>query len=128
MALLPRTKSVALRATVLFLVILLACASVNSTYMLLRGNYMAAIIGLCIWLPLAYGLWNLNNSARIGISFLLWCVAILIPVGMINPFAAINGPGPPFPDVWDLVIQIYPCVAVAVLALDILGKHKREFT
>ncbi len=127
MTFLPKTKSIALRAVIVLLTILLACAIINGVRMALLGIYVPVVVSLCIWLPLAYGLWNLKNAARVGISILLWWVAIVVPVGMINPFAAINGPGPPFPDVWDLAMLVYPCAAVALVALHVLGKYKKEF-
>jgi hypothetical protein len=100
----------------------LAYLAVSSDMMFLRLS-VATIACL-----LAAGLLRRSASARTFTVWVLWFIVIVVPFGMINPFAAINGRGPPFPDVWDLVIWIYPCVAAALVVLHILGKHKKEFT
>jgi hypothetical protein len=58
---------------------------------------------------------------------MLWFFVIAIPLGTLNPFAAMNDYGPNPPSVWELAAKVYAGVAVAVFALHILGKYKSEF-
>ncbi|MEP7157558.1 MAG: hypothetical protein ABI905_17380 [Betaproteobacteria bacterium] len=124
---LQRTRSHSLRVVIVVLTLLFIAASLLSLITVANGDVVRGLIGLAIFIPLAWGLWTLNNAARIGTCVLLWYVAIIVPCGAINPFAAINDYGPNSPDVWTLVAYIYPCVALAVLCLHVLGKHKSEF-
>ena len=124
----PKTEIPALRAVVFFVIFICIAASANSLRLAFLGDFVTALIGLAIWIPLAVGLWKLKKMARGATILMLWYVVIIVPLGMINPFAAINDYGPNPPNVWSLAAWIYPCVVIALCVLHILGKYKKEFT
>lgn len=95
--------------------------------MAIDGNWFALLIAAGLWIPLAVGLWLLHPLARGVTVVILWVIVIVAPVGLINPFAAINDYGPDFPSVGTLVAYIYPVVACGVYLLHVLIKHKSEF-
>lgn len=91
------------------------------------GDWFSCLLAIGLWLPLGIGLWQLRPLARKVVVGVLWCIVVVVPVAAINPFAAINGDGPPFRPVGELVALIYPWVVASLFALHVLGKHKGEF-
>lgn len=57
----------------------------------------------------------------------LWLIAVFLPLGLINPFAAIDNPDPTPPSALRLALLVYPWVATSLFAIHVLGKYKNEF-
>ena len=80
---------------------------------------------MVVILPIGVGLWLLKEVARkIVIFFIMFSMVIIVPVGLINPFMAMDVKDPP--DVTQLVISIYPWVNLGLLFVPILGIHKKN--
>lgn len=92
----------------------------------LEGAYLS-LAGVLFWSVLAVGLIQLHSWARMLVVVMLWFAIIIVPLGLINPFAAMNDYGPYPPSVWVLSIWVYSGVAAAVLVLHLLGTYKSNF-
>jgi hypothetical protein len=58
----------------------------------------------------------------------LWLVVFIVPLGTINPFAAMDELGPSHPPLWELIVfRIAPWVVPSLFAIHVLGKYKGEF-
>lgn len=74
---------------------------------------------------LILGLWRVTEWARLSLTVIVLAGAVVVPVGIINPFAAMDWINPP--TVWELAVQVYvPCL-VAVVYVFALGRFKGEF-
>jgi len=94
----------------------------------LAGQPLIGLFAVAFWVPLAIGLWVLNPAARVIALAGLWLVIIVVPLGVINPFAAMDELGPNPPPVWELLVYwVAPWVVPALIAIHVLGKHKGEF-
>jgi hypothetical protein len=92
----------------------------------IKGGITSLAIVTALIFPLIVGLWFLKELARKVVSTILILLTILLPIGIINPFAAMDmQPSPP--GVWELAFQVYPWVAVGLLIVHVLGKYKSEF-
>ncbi len=91
----------------------------------MSGKYLPLIFAILLWGPLAWGLWRLHPLARKVAVLLLWLVVIVLPIGLINPFAAMDGLVSVAP--LQVAIPVYGVVAMALFCLHILGKHKKAF-
>jgi len=127
--LLPRTKepTLCLVVVVLSSSCLLECLNYLhlTFYDQWGGGY--ALIGVFFWLPLACGLWMLRPSARRVVVLVLWFLIVVLPVGIINPFTAMDELGPDPPSAWVLAAWVYPFVGLGVFFLHVLGKYRCEF-
>lgn len=124
---LPDEKSHILKLVLLLLIGGCAAMSVSAVWMAFSGRLMPLGVSLMLWLPLAWGLWRLHPLARKVAVVLLWLVVIVLPIGLINPFAAMDGAIDPHTSIWTLAIPVYMLVALAVFMLHILGKHRSAF-
>ena len=125
MNLFPKTKIRILRYTVLIICIGLAYLLIKS---IILGGIYRYIFALLFLLPILVGLWLLKEPARLIANGIIIFASIVVPFGLINPFAAINAPDPNFPSVWELSISIFPWVIIGLVVAHILGKYKSEFT
>lgn len=93
-------------------------------------NALRAPISLAVaplFAVLSWGLWRLKTWARWITVFVLWFCVIVIPIGVLNPFAAMEWEGGA--PRWELLASCVALgVALGLFLLHILGKHKREFT
>lgn len=89
---------------------------------------MPLMISFLLWMPLGWGLWSLRPFARKVAVAMLWLVVIVLPIGVINPFAAMDGMIDLRASLWALIVPVYGVVALALVMLHILGKHKSAFT
>jgi hypothetical protein len=107
------------RALLIASCLVLAFLAFQSAWM---GNPWPLLTAVALWLPLAWGLWRRHPLARRVAQALLWLIVIVLPIGLINPFAAMDGlvSG----SIWALAVPVYGIVAVALFCLHILGKHK----
>ena len=64
------------------------------------GEPLYGVVAVVFWVPLAIGLWLLNPVARLVATGVLWFVVVVVPLGTINPFAAMDELGPNPPPVW----------------------------
>ena len=106
----------------------LACSWVifRSILRLLDGDYLPGVLGIAFWLLLAAGLWIRLALARWVALMILWALVIVIPLGTINPFYAMDIPSPP--PVWELLLfQVVPWVVPSLFAIHVLGKFKNAF-
>jgi len=95
---------------------------------LIRGEPFMLVPAL---LPAAmgYGLWTLRRWARRLMVFLLWFVAVVVPLGVFNPFMAgdmIAETGQA-PDWTQLAIWVGFVEALCIALLHVFGKYKSEF-
>lgn len=126
MKLFPSTKSISLRWTLLGLT--LACGwPIARGIILVATGHLQGLFTIGLFVLLGVGLWLRLHVARALTLVILWFVAIFLPLGLINPFAAMDNPDPNPPSALHLALLIYPWVAAALLVIHILGKHKGEF-
>jgi hypothetical protein len=124
---LPAVSSPALKRVLLLLIC--ACAAIVGNALLLawNGRYLPLALSVVLWLPLVWGLWMLHPLARKVTVGLLWMVVLILPIGVINPFAAMDGAINTDVPLWRLALPVFGIVGLALFALHILGKHKAEF-
>lgn len=125
---LPDLKSPSLKLVLLLLIGGCGVMFVSAVRMAVSGHLVPLVVSLLLWLPLAWGLWWLHPVARKVAVTLLWVTVIVMPIGLINPFAAMDGVVDPHTSIWSLATPIYGLVAVALLCLHILGKYKEAFS
>ena len=126
MTLLPSANSRTLRWTLFSLA--LACLwPVARGVMLIAAGQLQGLLTIGFFALLGAGLWLRLRVARGLALVILWFVAIFLPLGLINPFAAMDNPAPNPPSAWHLALLIYPWVVVSLFAIHVLGKYKDEF-
>jgi hypothetical protein len=124
MRFLPKTRVKSLLFVILALCMTLFHLIVEAV---LSGDEFRVYFAIFCFLPLMIGLWCQFNFVRISVAAVLLVLMIFIPPGIINPFSAINGDTPDFPDAWELVLQVYSWVIVGLMVVHILGKYRSEF-
>jgi len=124
---LPRPVSPALQAVRLSLIAGCLWLAVSAVRESPGGNWLPLGLALLLWLPLAVGLWHYHPLARRIAVFLLWLVVIVLPIGVINPFAAMDGAIDVDQPLWRLALPLLGVIALALAMLHILGKHKDVF-
>lgn len=102
----------------------LAASALSSAF---SGNLLPLLFAAFLWLPLAWGLWQRRPLARRVALALLWLIIVVLPIGVINPFAAMDGLVSVDTPLWKLVVPVFSAVAVALFMVHILGKYKAEF-
>jgi hypothetical protein len=90
------------------------------------GQLQGAVTAI-LSLLLAVGLWHRLHAARLFVLVVLWFVVIVVPIGVINPFAAMDSYGNSPPSVWALIFKVAPWVVGSLFVIHVLGKYKREF-
>lgn len=92
-------------------------------------NAFRAPISLGIALPfavLSWGIWRLKKWARWITVLVLWFCVIVIPIGVLSPFAAMEWEGGA--PRWEVLASwVGVGVALGLFVLHILGKHKGAF-
>jgi predicted transporter len=121
---LPQTKSRPLQMVVIICSLLVAYLGIQT---IMAGGIFRYLFASLLIFPTAVGLWLLKEPARMLFSAVALLAIIFIPAGIFNPFYAMDHQGNP-PPVTDLALAIYPCVAIGLFLVHILGKHKNEFT
>lgn len=124
MNILPMTKSKMLQGTIIVLCVTMLCVFIIA---ILVGGVPRILFAIFIILPNTVGLWLMKEPARLIVSTFIMFLVIVVPLGLINPFAAMDAQDQNSPDVWSLVLEIYPWVAVGLFVVHILGIHKHEF-
>lgn len=122
------TAAPALKAVLAALIagcLALAASALSSAF---AGQYVPLLFAAVLWLPLAWGLWRRRPLARRVAVALLWLVVIVLPIGVINPFAAMDGAIAIDIPLWRLALPVFGIVGLALFALHILGKYKTEFS
>jgi len=122
---LPEVKSPLLRFVLFLLISGCLLLIISAIQMAFAGRLLPLFISLLLWAPLAWGLWQMHPLARKVAVILLWLIVIVLPIGLINPFAAMDGlvSG----ELQDVAVPVYGIVAAALFCLHILGKYKKEF-
>ncbi len=123
---LPDVKFTLLRFVLFLLISGCFWLIVSALQLAFSGRLLPLLISLCLWAPLAWGLWQRHPLARKAAVILLWLIVIILPIGLINPFAAMDGglSG----TLLGVAVPVYGLVAVALYCLHILGKYKQEFS
>ncbi len=117
-----------LRWTLIALVFACAWVIFRSALRVFDGDYLEGLLGITFWLLLATGLWLRIIIARWVALAILWAIVIIIPLGTINPFAAMDELGPYPPPVWKLLLfYVSPWVIPSLFAIHVLGKYKQTF-
>lgn len=117
--------SPALKGVLLLLILCCLWLAVSAVGEAVSGNWLPLVVALLLWLP--WGLWRLHPLARRVAVALLWLVVIVLPIGVINPFAAMDGAVDIGQPLWRLALPVFGGVALVLFALHILGKYKAEF-
>lgn len=91
------------------------------------GKIVPMMFSVFLWLPLAWGLFQRRPLARRVSLVLLWLAIIFLPIGVINPFAAMDGLVSTDTPIWRLAVPVFGVVAVALYMAHILGRHKAAF-
>jgi hypothetical protein len=121
------TTAPAFKAVVLLLVAGCLGLVANSIIQAVAGNLLPLAVSAILWAPLAWGLWQRRPLARRVAVALLWLIVVVLPIGVINPFAAMDGAIDIDTPLWQLALPVFGVVAAALFALHILGKYKAEF-
>ncbi len=117
-----------LRWTLIGLVVTCGWVVYRSVLRVLDGDYVAGALGISFWTLLAAGLWLRLPPARWTALAILWPIVFIIPLGTINPFAAMDELGPYPPPVWRLLLfHVAPWVIPSLFAIHVLGKYKSAF-
>jgi len=126
MKLLPATNSLVLRWTLVALTAAFLWAAFRYIQFAVAGHPLYVLLAAFL-VPLALGLWLLIPAARLLALAACWIVVFIVPLGTINPFAAMEfGPNPPA--LWELIVfRVAPLVGPSLFAIHVLGKHKSEF-
>ena len=125
---LPGASSRALRGLLILLIGVCAAMTTNALIAAFNGRLLPLVLSLVLWIPLAWGLWILHPLARKVTVALLWMVVTVLPIGVINPFAAMDGAIDIDIPLWRLALPVVGGVGLALVALHILGKYKTEFS
>lgn len=118
----------ALKAVLIFLVagcLLLIASAIQRA---LSGAYLPLLFAAVLWAPLAWGLWTRRPLARKVALALLWLIIVVLPIGVINPFAAMDGAISLDTPLWQLAVPVYGGVAAALFAVHVLIKHNAAFS
>ncbi len=127
MKILPSTQFPLLRWTLLVLVAGCVWLAIRDLQLAFSGELLYGVLALGLWVPLAIGLWLRYSVARWVAIVVLWVVAVAVPLGTVNPFAAMDELGPNPPPLWQLLIKVAPWVIGPLFAVHVLGKYKKEF-
>jgi hypothetical protein len=128
MKLLPATDKPVLRWTLVALAVGCIWSAARSIQLALGGAYFSGVLAVALWLPLAVGLWRCHPAARVVAKAVLWLIVIIVPFGIVNPFAAMDELGPNPPPVAELLLfWVAPWVIPSLLAIHVLGKYAAEF-
>jgi hypothetical protein len=121
---LPKTRTPSLLFVILALCGILLYLFTSA---IVSRNFFRVGFALIIFAPLGVGLWLQFNFSRAILAGATLFLAILLPVGLINPFAASDYfPRSP-PDVWDLALDVYPWTVVGLIVVHVLEKYKSQF-
>lgn len=105
------------------------CLALIATALVLAvdGHWLPLVAAALLWAPLAWGLWRRKRLARRVAVVLLWWLVLVLPIGVINPFAAMDGAIDPDTPFWQLAVPVFGGVALALLALHVLIKYRSAF-
>lgn len=122
-----KTPSITLKCVLFMLIAGCAWLAISAVLLAATGNYLPLFFALVLWAPLGWGLWQMHPVARRVAVTLLWLIVVVLPIGVINPFAAMDGVVATDKPLWQVALPVFGVVAMAVFTLHILGKHKAEF-
>ena len=109
------------------LIAALLALAVSAVWEALAGRGVPLVLALVFWLPLAWGLWRRHRLARLGVLAVLWVLLGVLPLGVLNPFAAIDGGVPLDMPLWRLALPIFALVAVVLFMIHVLDKYRAVF-
>jgi hypothetical protein len=92
-------------------------------------NLMSRPVGLLIaplFALLAWGTWTLSRFARWVTILWIWVMLIVMPLGILAPFAGPNAQGSQ-PYWGTMLAAVTPFIVLGFFFLHVFGKHKREF-
>lgn len=125
---LPHTNSRLLLGTVLALVLACLLGAANALAHFVERREVGSLVEGTALVLLGFGLWRLNRFARGACVFLLWCIVIVLPLGIFNPFMMADMAAKSRSlDLTRALLLIVPIVALSLGALHVLAKHKAEF-
>lgn len=117
----------ALRAVQALLIALCLALSGSAIFSALQGRQLPLLLACCLWLPLAWGLWRRHALARRVAVGLLWLVVVFLPLGIINPFAVIDGAVARDTPPWPLILPVLAVLGVALLMIHVLDTYRAHF-
>ncbi|MFZ5483567.1 MAG: hypothetical protein ACOZB0_04980 [Pseudomonadota bacterium] len=119
--------ALALKLVLALLIGLCLALIVTSLVLAVAGHWLPLVAAALLWAPLAWGLWRRKRLARRVAVVLLWWLVLVLPIGVINPFAAMDGAIDPDTPLWHLALPVFGVVAIALLALHVLIKYRSAF-
>lgn len=121
---LPATGSRLLVGIVVVAAAIYGLLAVVLTFNIIRAPL--ALLGVLFFATLSCGMWRLKQWARWITVGAIWIGIIVIPIGVLNPFAAMDWEGGA--PRWEVLASwIALGVASGLFVLHVLGKHKGEF-
>jgi hypothetical protein len=126
MKLLPATDSSLLASTLILVVFGFVWLVFRGIQIVFAGQ-LIGLFSVLLGIFLGSGLWLRLRAARLFVLAVLWFFVIVVPLGTINPFAAMDHHGPNLPSAWELVLRIAPPFLASLFGIHVLGKYKNEF-
>jgi hypothetical protein len=122
---LPPTTHGALLCVVALLAALYALAAIALT--LNAGRAPISLAAAVPFAALSWGMWRLKRWARWITVPALWFCVIVVPIGVLNPFAAMEWEGGA-PPLASLAPWVGFGIVIGLGVLHVLGKHRADFT
>jgi hypothetical protein len=120
---LPRSGSRMLVGVVAAVAVLYSVLALAIVIGLRTPASVAAAIPFAVF---SWGMWRLKKWARWFTVIVLWFCVIVVPVGLLNPFAAMEWQGGA--PRWEvLAFWVALGVVLGLFLLHVLGRHKAEF-
>lgn len=124
----PETARPRVLSLVLVVLIGLCLGLVAAALVLaMAGHWLPLVAAALLWGPLAWGLWRRNRLARRVAVALLWWLVLVLPIGVINPFAVMDGVVALDTPLWHLALPVFGGVGGALFALHVLIKYRAEY-
>ena len=125
MTLLPPTKHKLLSALVIAGCVAMTIPFALSLNAYVKGTAGPIPFGPLIFTALIIGLWRLTEWARKTVTFLTVVCAIIVPIGVVNPFNVLDMKTAPL--LLSLVLQVYLPAIAALIYVYGLSRFKDQF-
>ncbi len=125
MKFLPPTNNKVLLWIVMFGCFFLSLLLYKSVLVYIKGHAGIIPIPSFLTLILLVGLWRVTEWARKTITILVVMSAIIVPIGIINPYNAMEMQNPP--SVWYIAVITYLPIAGSLIYVFLLGQYRDHF-
>jgi FtsH-binding integral membrane protein len=125
---LPRANSrIIVKCLVTGIIVAYVIFSFSNLHAAVLGHWQFGYVAFVFWLFLAIGLFTMSNIARMVAVVIHWVFFFVIPVGLLSPFAAMDGLWGRNPRLWIALPVTLAIGFVNVLIIYGLGKAKMDF-